>query len=176
MGIVTMAVYSSSRALRGGSWINNARNTRSANRNANERDNRNNNIGFRLALSSMNRGGWMPGAASMDQMPHPERPDELIRWSPNRKAPGALVGACAERRRRTPSGPPPFIWEHWIGQKPSRCPRPISVSKRVGACLLANVFGGNPEKSVRLQAGSHGRNFAFPSSSRRALVCSGGAA
>jgi hypothetical protein len=39
------------RVLRGGSWINNGRNARSANRNRNEPDNRNNNIGFRLALA-----------------------------------------------------------------------------------------------------------------------------
>nr|WP_280142084.1 SUMF1/EgtB/PvdO family nonheme iron enzyme [Nitrosomonas aestuarii] len=37
--------------LRGGSWNNNARNVRSANRNRNEPDNRNNHIGFRLALA-----------------------------------------------------------------------------------------------------------------------------
>jgi len=35
--------------LRGGSWINNGRNVRSAQRNHNTPDNRNNNIGFRLA-------------------------------------------------------------------------------------------------------------------------------
>ncbi|MEH2452410.1 SUMF1/EgtB/PvdO family nonheme iron enzyme [Nostoc sp.] len=34
--------------LRGGSWINNARNCRSANRNRNARANRNNNVGFRV--------------------------------------------------------------------------------------------------------------------------------
>jgi len=39
------------RVLRGGSWINNGRNTRSANRNRNNPANRNNNIGFRLALA-----------------------------------------------------------------------------------------------------------------------------
>jgi len=37
------------RVLRGGSWINNGRNCRSANRNNNTPDNANNNIGFRLA-------------------------------------------------------------------------------------------------------------------------------
>ena len=37
------------RVLRGGCWINNGRNLRSANRNANEPDNRNHNMGFRLA-------------------------------------------------------------------------------------------------------------------------------
>ncbi len=35
--------------LRGGAWNNNARNLRAAERNRNEPDNRNNNIGFRVA-------------------------------------------------------------------------------------------------------------------------------
>ncbi|TAN42491.1 MAG: hypothetical protein EPN22_12010 [Nitrospirae bacterium] len=35
--------------LRGGSWNNNARNVRAVNRNNNTPDNRNNNLGFRLA-------------------------------------------------------------------------------------------------------------------------------
>ena len=35
--------------LRGGSWINNARNVRAAYRNWNSPDNRNDNIGFRCA-------------------------------------------------------------------------------------------------------------------------------
>jgi formylglycine-generating enzyme required for sulfatase activity len=35
---------------RGGSWNNNAQNSRSANRNNNTPTNRNNNIGFRLVL------------------------------------------------------------------------------------------------------------------------------
>ena len=37
--------------IRGGSWNNNAQNCRAANRNNNNPDNRNNNIGFRLVLS-----------------------------------------------------------------------------------------------------------------------------
>ncbi len=40
--------------MRGGSWNNNPRNVRCGNRNRNESDNRNNNIGFRLAVSSPN--------------------------------------------------------------------------------------------------------------------------
>lgn len=40
---------------RGGSWNNDASNCRSANRNRNSPDNRNNNLGFRVALSSL----WM---------------------------------------------------------------------------------------------------------------------
>ncbi|MCF8366466.1 MAG: SUMF1/EgtB/PvdO family nonheme iron enzyme [Bacteroidales bacterium] len=41
----------SNRVLRGGSWNNNARNCRVANRNNNNPDNRNNNNGFRLVLA-----------------------------------------------------------------------------------------------------------------------------
>ncbi|WP_408648730.1 SUMF1/EgtB/PvdO family nonheme iron enzyme [Tumidithrix elongata] len=37
--------------MRGGSWNNNAINCRSANRNRNNLDNRNNNIGFRVVVS-----------------------------------------------------------------------------------------------------------------------------
>ena len=40
------------RVVRGGSWNNNPQNLRSANRNRNTTDNRNNNLGFRLARTS----------------------------------------------------------------------------------------------------------------------------
>ena len=42
----------SNRVIRGGSWINNARNVRSACRNRNDPGNRNNNLGFRLLNSA----------------------------------------------------------------------------------------------------------------------------
>ena len=41
-----------SRVLRGGSWNNNTRNLRAANRNHNHADNRNNNIGLRVCRGS----------------------------------------------------------------------------------------------------------------------------
>ena len=44
-------IKGSNRVLRGGSWNNNGRNVRSANRNRNQPDKRNHNIGFRLALA-----------------------------------------------------------------------------------------------------------------------------
>ncbi|TLU88034.1 MAG: hypothetical protein FDX21_01310 [Chlorobium sp.] len=44
------SVVGSNRVFRGGSWNNNAENCRSANRNRNTPDNRNNNIGFRLVF------------------------------------------------------------------------------------------------------------------------------
>ena len=45
------------RVLRGGSWNNNPQNLRSANRNRNTTDNRNNNIGFRLGSTLLARAG-----------------------------------------------------------------------------------------------------------------------
>ena len=53
------------RVLRGGSWNNNPQNLRSANRNRNTTDNRNNNIGFRLGSTLFARAGAItvaPGA------------------------------------------------------------------------------------------------------------------
>lgn len=44
-------IEGTNRMLRGGSWNNHAGNARSANRNRNEPANRNDNIGFRLALA-----------------------------------------------------------------------------------------------------------------------------
>jgi|GEM_PF-3352365 len=45
------SIKDANRVVRGGSWNNNGRNVRSANRNRNAPDNRNNNLGFRLALA-----------------------------------------------------------------------------------------------------------------------------
>jgi len=50
---------STQRVLRGGSWNNKPRNLRSANRNNNTPDNRNNNNGFRLAQAQ-----WRAAAVS----------------------------------------------------------------------------------------------------------------
>jgi len=50
-------IVGSNRVIRGGSWNKNAENCSSSIRNNNDADNRNNNIGFRLAISSQK--GWM---------------------------------------------------------------------------------------------------------------------
>ncbi|NCG22388.1 MAG: SUMF1/EgtB/PvdO family nonheme iron enzyme [Rhodobacterales bacterium] len=54
------ASTASNRVNRGGSWNNNPRNTRVANRNRNTPSNRNNNVGFRLASSARAQTGRMP--------------------------------------------------------------------------------------------------------------------
>ncbi len=51
---------------RGGSWNNNARNCRASNRNNNEPDNRNNNLGFRLAAAAPS--STVSQMASIDQI------------------------------------------------------------------------------------------------------------
>ncbi|WP_246275482.1 MULTISPECIES: hypothetical protein [Brasilonema] len=49
--------------MRGGSWNNNPRNCRSANRNRNARDNTNNNAGFRVVVARLSallcQNWWM---------------------------------------------------------------------------------------------------------------------
>ncbi|MBM4037359.1 MAG: hypothetical protein FJ290_02495 [Planctomycetes bacterium] len=47
-----MGLRGERRVLRGGSWNSNPRNCRSANRNRNHPENRNNNAGFRVVLSA----------------------------------------------------------------------------------------------------------------------------
>jgi hypothetical protein len=49
--------------VRGGSWNNNPRNVRAANRNDNTPDNRNNNIGFRLAKTPRRQSRLLYGDA-----------------------------------------------------------------------------------------------------------------
>ncbi len=49
-------IEATNRVNRGGSWNNTAQNCRAAYRNNNAPDNRNNNIGFRLALSLQRTG------------------------------------------------------------------------------------------------------------------------
>ena len=84
------------RVLRGGSWINNGRNARSAYRNHNEPGNRNDNNGFRLALAR--RGG---GCRPMDQTPIPS----CHPAGEQRTATGVWVGR-ADAFRRLAGWPP----------------------------------------------------------------------
>ena len=94
--------------MRGGSWINDARNARSAYRNDNAPGNANDNLGFRLCLSSRRRAAWTRHAP----WTRPRLPPCAARITPaapaNRKAPGVPVAVAREARRRTLPGPPPF--------------------------------------------------------------------
>ncbi|WP_425332342.1 formylglycine-generating enzyme family protein [Rhodoblastus sphagnicola] len=80
------------RVLRGGSWNNNARNVRSAYRNRNDPEDRNDNVGFRCArahgpmdVAVLNRAGFPP----------------LATGGRNQRAAGVLVGrGCAAKARR----------------------------------------------------------------------------
>ena len=81
MGLSTLAKgeRGSNRVKRGGSWNNDARNVRVANRNNNDPGNRNNNLGFRL-VSSRRDGqtggvqGLHPRARVLTILPEPARP------------------------------------------------------------------------------------------------------
>ncbi|MCH9698807.1 MAG: SUMF1/EgtB/PvdO family nonheme iron enzyme [Gammaproteobacteria bacterium] len=55
MAMGDRSISGHNRVIRGGSWINNGRNARSAYRNRNEPANRNNTLGFRLALAPAHR-------------------------------------------------------------------------------------------------------------------------
>jgi hypothetical protein len=55
--------------IRGGSWNNQAENCRSAYRNGNEPENRNNNLGFRVARSSADEVDSLPDGTGRFPVP-----------------------------------------------------------------------------------------------------------
>jgi len=75
---------------RGGSWNNNPWNCRSANRNRNTPDNRNNNLGFRVALAR-----WKADT-STEQDKVPSLTGENHRVGRTRAARAVLVAATAK--------------------------------------------------------------------------------
>jgi len=97
----------SNRVNRGGSWNNNANNCRSANRNRNNPDNRNNNLGFRVALAQV-KAGW-PQRTEPAAVPSPqrvvagqsarERGPVLVAEQVSAKAPGLAPAPSARRFR-----------------------------------------------------------------------------
>jgi len=83
-------IIGTNRVLRGGSWINNGRNTRSANRNANTPDNRDNNIGFRFAPAQS------LADAALDQMIILSLVRHIARWQ-KANALRCVSRLCVER-------------------------------------------------------------------------------
>ena len=79
--------------LRGGSWNNNPRNCRSANRNHNQPDNANNNVGFRVVC--------------LPQHPSPSEPLEGIpAGAPEGSRPAPVIGRLCPLIRTAPEGAP----------------------------------------------------------------------
>ena len=77
------------RVLRGGSWINNGQNLRSAYRNHNEPSKRNDNIGFRLALAQRAAAASTTGQIVI--------PSEVMFASAKSKAANTLVAHSRSR-------------------------------------------------------------------------------
>ena len=73
--MVRVSVVGRNRVVRGGSWNDNGRNARSAYRNWNTPDNRNNNLSFRFALARENASALdpiaIPSASSGKKVPAP---------------------------------------------------------------------------------------------------------
>jgi hypothetical protein len=90
-----------SRVLRGGSWINNAQNLRSANRNDNHPDNANQNIGLRLVLSFAATTEGPVNPANQSTCPGYTASGRV---AANRKAPGVLVARAWMSRLPTLTG------------------------------------------------------------------------
>ena len=87
--------------LRGGAWNNNEDNLRTANRNRNEPENRNNNIGFRLARDVE--------AELREWLRWPEPQQTMICWGcayplPDRVPDARRKAACVEQQRA------PALW------------------------------------------------------------------
>jgi len=127
---------SKARVLRGGSWNNNARNTRAANRNRNQPGNRNNNIGVRVVLgvgASTPRGCGTGNGPARSLWPEPHAP-RLVR----------------ARRRASPDRCPVSAWQ--AASAPNAAPpgaRRVRGGRRRAKAQTVpwELVGGNLERS-----------------------------
>jgi hypothetical protein len=112
----------SNRVIRGGSWNNNARNCRSANRNNDNPDNRNNNLGFRAVLppaqsrdAGLTRPPSCPWSRCSGAKSGAKRPGVSSKAAPSRK-----LRACGFHRRVV-EGPVPRV-HRWMESLALRAP------------------------------------------------------
>ena len=138
------------RVVRGGSWNNNPDNLRSANRNRNNTDNRNNNLGFRVAARFHAGAGAItvaPGAHQASRAIHdehgraqgrPARPAPVLGDAWLRPAPPALRTLPTSRslkgRCATAEGTTPSAFRDWSKPGRVRC-RPCSPRSPIGSFL-----------------------------------------
>ncbi len=90
----------SNRVIRGGSWNSNAENVRAANRNWNEPDDRNDNLGFRLARAH---------ERAVVPAPDPTLVQPVGGNAGGKQQAGASVPVARRMPRRALAGRPPFV-------------------------------------------------------------------
>ena len=108
------------RVLRGGSWNNNDNNMQCANRNRNNPDNRNNNIGFRVVASTFFE--TIVVVAGNVWRVSPSRPRQKMA----EPVPGRLqlFADCGELERANSNGPAPWV-RPWCGAPFEFCHVPV---------------------------------------------------
>ena len=89
------------RVIRGGSWNTNARNVRAAYRNGNEPGNRNDNLGFRLALAQG------VGESVLDPISF-----QLVRFGRRKRSGAGVLVGHRPVTERSPAFPPFFAGTH----------------------------------------------------------------
>lgn len=84
------------RVVRGGSWNNNPNNLRAANRNRNNPQNRNNNLGFRLVSHGLHLSAYWAGYGLSSANRGPVQLIPGRAWAPDGSGPGRAnrEGAC----------------------------------------------------------------------------------
>jgi Sulfatase-modifying factor enzyme 1 len=153
---VQAIVNRSSRVLRGGSFNNQPRNLRSANRNNNRPSNRNNTVGLRVASTprrTVRPPGRNPGANDLPERAGVRSPGR--RPVPGRSravpakgnaCPAGLVGQTARRPRRVtyPHLPQSLLLCHCLPLASEKTPSPDAEGLWRKACSRCHLASGSP--------------------------------